>query len=89
MDNIDNRIVNLQFNNKDFEKNAATTLETCEKLDKQLSFKSIRTKASAARSMMQGFSSAKRHRLSIMATGSRTSSRQGIRSVTLFQSSER
>lgn len=41
MDNIDNRIVNLQFNNKDFEKNAATTLETCEKLDKQLSFKGV------------------------------------------------
>lgn len=37
--NTDNRIVNIQFNNKDFEKNAATTLETCEKLDKQLTFK--------------------------------------------------
>lgn len=41
MDNIDNRIVNLQFNNKDFEKNAATTLETCEKLDKKLTFKGV------------------------------------------------
>lgn len=41
MDNIDNRIVNIQFNNKDFEKNAATTLETCEKLDKSLTFKGV------------------------------------------------
>lgn len=39
--NTDNRIVNLQFNNKDFEKNAATTLETCEKLDKKLTFKGV------------------------------------------------
>lgn len=41
MDNIDNRIVNLQFNNKDFEKNAATSMETCDKLEKKLNFKGI------------------------------------------------
>ena len=42
MNTVDNRIVNLQFNNKDFEKNAATSMKTCDELEKKLSFKGIK-----------------------------------------------
>lgn len=41
MNNVDNRIVNLQFNNKDFEKNAAQSIKTCDELEKKLSFKGV------------------------------------------------
>lgn len=36
---IDERIVSMKFDNKDFEKNVAQTIDTLEKLDKQLDFK--------------------------------------------------
>ena len=38
---IDNRIVNMQFNNREFEKHASTTLSTLDKLKKSLEFKNI------------------------------------------------
>lgn len=39
---IDNRIVMMQFNNKDFEKNAKQTMSTLEKLKMALDFKAVR-----------------------------------------------
>lgn len=39
---IDNRIVMMQFNNKDFEKNAKQTMGTLEKLKMALDFKAVR-----------------------------------------------
>lgn len=39
MSSIDNRIVNMQFNNRDFERNAKTTLGTLDKLKAALNFK--------------------------------------------------
>lgn len=40
---IDNQIVNLQFNNKDFEKNAAQSLKTVDKLKKSLDFSGVKS----------------------------------------------
>lgn len=40
---VDNQIINLQFNNKDFEKNASQSLKTVEKLKKNLDFNGVKT----------------------------------------------
>ena len=37
--NIDNRVVQMTFNNKSFEKGVETTLKTIDKLNKALEFK--------------------------------------------------
>ena len=39
MSSVDNRVVNLEFNNKGFEKGVAQTLRSIENLKKSLNFK--------------------------------------------------
>ena len=39
MSSVDNRVVNLEFNNKGFEKGVAQTLKSIENLKKGLNFK--------------------------------------------------
>lgn len=54
MASVDDRIVNMQFNNREFEKGIKTTLDSLSDLDKGLKFDGIKSKISELSSMANG-----------------------------------
>lgn len=52
--NVDNRVVNMKFNNGDFEKNVSTSLSSIEKLKEGLKFKGVQQSASTINNSLKG-----------------------------------
>lgn len=52
---VDNRVVSMKFDNKDFEKNVATSLSTLDKLKQALDFKGASKGLSEVKSSVNGF----------------------------------
>ena len=54
MSNVDNRIVNMQFNNAQFEKNISTSLSSIEKLKQGLKFEGVKDSVSKINNSVKG-----------------------------------
>ena len=56
MSNVDNRVVNMQFNNAQFEKNISTSLSSIEKLKQGLKFEGVQDNAKKINDSLKGVS---------------------------------